>query len=115
MRLSTLSVRQVWHDSSLYSDRLFSMETYAYSAMWLTLGVGILLISEWRNSKDLRAASAIFIIAAVVKVFLFDMSALQGGLRAISFIGLGIVLIGIGLFFQRLIFNDRKIPTRDIS
>lgn len=112
---ATLSVRQVWHGSSLYSDRLFSMETYAYSAMWLTLGGGILLISEWRNSKDLRAASAIFIIAAVVKVFLFDMSALQGGLRAISFIGLGIVLIGIGLFFQRLIFNDRKIPTRDIS
>ncbi|GAA6211972.1 hypothetical protein NBRC116602_17130 [Hyphomicrobiales bacterium 4NK60-0047b] len=105
---ATLTVRHVWHGSSLYLNSLYSMETYAYSALWLALGVGILIISEWRNSKDFRAASAFFIFAAVVKVFLFDMSALQGGLRALSFIGLGLVLIGIGLFFQRIIFKDRE-------
>ncbi|WP_292544933.1 DUF2339 domain-containing protein, partial [Mesorhizobium sp.] len=40
---------------------------------------------------------------AVMKVFLFDMSELEGVLRALSFIGLGAVLIGIGLFYQRLL------------
>jgi uncharacterized membrane protein len=31
------------------------------------------------------------------------MSELEGVLRALSFIGLGAVLIGIGLFYQRLL------------
>ena len=39
----------------------------------------------------------------VLKVFLIDMSNLEGILRALSFIGLGIVLMGIGLFYQRIL------------
>ena len=31
------------------------------------------------------------------------MSELEGVLRALSFIGLGVVLIGIGLFYQRML------------
>ena len=42
-------------------------------------------------------------MVAVAKVFLFDMSELEGVLRALSFIGLGVVLIGIGLFYQRML------------
>jgi uncharacterized membrane protein len=33
------------------------------------------------------------------------MSNLEGILRALSFIGLGAVLIGIGLFYQRILLN----------
>ena len=39
----------------------------------------------------------------VLKVFLIDMSNLEGILRALSFIGLGAVLIGIGLFYQKIL------------
>ncbi len=42
-------------------------------------------------------------LIAVIKVFLIDMSNLEGILRALSFIGLGAVLIGIGLFYQRIL------------
>jgi uncharacterized membrane protein len=37
-------------------------------------------------------------------VFLFDLSGLEGLWRALSFISLGLVLIGIGLVYQRLLF-----------
>ena len=36
------------------------------------------------------------------------MSELEGVLRALSFIGLGAVLIGIGLFYQRLLTRAAK-------
>ena len=55
------------------------------------------------KSQVLRIASAALIAVAVAKVFIFDMSELEGVLRALSFIGLGAVLIGIGLFYQRLL------------
>jgi uncharacterized membrane protein len=44
------------------------------------------------------------VVAAVLKVFLYDLAQLEGILRALSFIGLGAVLIGIGLVYQKLIF-----------
>jgi uncharacterized membrane protein len=41
-------------------------------------------------------------------VFLIDMAGLTGVWRALSFIGLGLVLVGIGYLYQRLLF--RKPP-----
>ena len=43
-------------------------------------------------------------VLTVLKVFLIDMSDLTGIYRALSFLGLGAVLIGIGWFYQRLLF-----------
>jgi len=40
----------------------------------------------------------------VLKVFFIDMSDLTGIYRALSFLGLGAVLIVIGWFYQRLLF-----------
>ncbi len=44
----------------------------------------------------------------VAKVFLVDMSDLTGVYRAMSFIGLGLVLVGIGWLYQRLLFPPPK-------
>ena len=67
------------------------------------MGVALLVAGVTLRSQVLRIASAALISIAVAKVFLFDMSELEGVLRALSFIGLGAVLIGIGLFYQRLL------------
>jgi len=55
------------------------------------------------HAKSIRIASAVLVFVAVLKVFLIDMSNLEGFLRALSFIGLGGVLIGIGLFYQKIL------------
>ena len=77
-------------------------EWYAYSAAWLAfaaagLGAGL----KWR-SLWLRRASLLGLGLVVGKVFLSDMADLSGGLRALSFIGLGAVLVGIGYAYRRL-------------
>jgi uncharacterized membrane protein len=65
----------------------------------MLLAAGIL-----RRSLTLRIASAAVVVLTVLKVFLIDMSHLTGIYRALSFLGLGAVLIGIGWFYQRLLF-----------
>ncbi|RWD99321.1 MAG: DUF2339 domain-containing protein, partial [Mesorhizobium sp.] len=101
---ATLSVRRLFKGEfiGLWSG-LGQLETYTYSALWLAIGVALLTAGVWLRSQVLRIASAVLIAVAVLKVFLFDMSELEGVLRALSFIGLGAVLIGIGLFYQRLL------------
>ena len=106
---ATLSVRRLFKGEfiGLWSG-LGQLETYTYSALWLVIGVALLTTGVWLKSQVLRIASAALIAVAVVKVFLFDMSELEGVLRALSFIGLGAVLIGIGLFYQRLLTRAAK-------
>ncbi|MBW8908323.1 MAG: DUF2339 domain-containing protein, partial [Mesorhizobium sp.] len=106
---ATLSVRRVFKGEFIaWWNGLGQLETYTYSALWLVIGVLLLTAGVWLKSQVLRIASAALIAIAVVKVFLFDMSELEGVLRALSFIGLGAVLIGIGLFYQRLLTRAAK-------
>jgi uncharacterized membrane protein len=46
----------------------------------------------------------------VIKVFLYDLTGIGGFWRAFSVICLGVVLIGIGLVYQKLIFARPQPP-----
>ncbi len=100
----TLSVRRYWHGEGIADWKGFLQpETYTYSVVWLLLGVALLVVGSKFDSKSIRLASAGLVLIAVIKVFLIDMANLEGILRALSFIGLGAVLIGIGLFYQKIL------------
>jgi uncharacterized membrane protein len=58
-----------------------------------------------------RIASAAVVVLTVLKVFFVDMSDLTGLWQALSVLGLGIVLLGIGWFYQRLLFPRRLQPS----
>lgn len=106
---ATLSVRRIFQGEHIaYWSGMGQLETYAYSALWLAMGVALLVAGVWQRSQILRVASGALVAIAVAKVFVFDMSQLEGVLRALSFIGLGAVLIGIGLFYQKLLTRAAK-------
>ena len=81
----------------------------------LAVTLALLVAGVWLRSQILRIASAVLIAVAVAKVFIFDMSELEGVLRALSFIGLGAVLIGIGLFYQKLLTRAAKADAASAS
>lgn len=106
---ATLSVRRWFHGEFIASWKGFGeVETYTYSAVWLVLGVALLVAGLRLGSRALRLASAALVVVAVAKVFLYDMRELEGVLRALSFIGLGGVLIGIGMFYQRMLVANAR-------
>jgi uncharacterized membrane protein len=52
--------------------------------------------------------------ACAIAGLVLDLANLEGVMRALSFIGLGLVLIGIGLVYQRLLArrpSDAAIPS----
>ncbi len=82
-------------------------ENWTYSAVWLVFGIALLAAGILLRSAIVRAASGLVIAAVICKVFLLDMAALTGALRAASFLGLGAVLIVIGRLYQRLLLRGR--------
>lgn len=106
-----LAVRQGFQGARLGLDRETGQaEWYAYSAAWLGLGLAALGYGILRGSATARLVSAVLVGLATLKVFLLDLSGLEGPLRALSFLGLGACLIGIGLVYQRLVFAPAPPP-----
>ena len=107
----TLTVRRFWQGEFIaYWKGFEQAETYSYSVAWLAIGVGLLALGSRFDARSLRIASAVIVILTVAKVFLIDMANLEGVLRALSFIGLGFVLIGIGLFYQKILSAKSNTP-----
>jgi len=103
----TFQVSRLFQGPVLDADAITSGEWYAYSAAWLAFGILLLAVGLWRGSRTLRLASAAVMVATVVKVFVSDMADLEGVLRALSFIGLGLVLVAMGWLYQRLLAREK--------
>lgn len=89
----------------VFSRSTSDAEIYAYSAAFLAMGLALLAYGVVRGSQTARLASGVYILLTVGKVFLIDMDGLTGVWRAVSFIGLGLALVGIGLVYQKLVFG----------
>lgn len=106
-----LTIRNLFSPGVLTLEPVTELEHYVYSFVWLVAGVGCLLLGLRKGSLLLRKASGVIIALVVLKVFLVDMSALEGVLRALSFIGLGVTLIGIGYLYQSMILKRPDEPS----
>ena len=103
----TMTVRGAFHGEVL-TGSASDAEMWAYSAAWLVYGVATLVVGLVLDSRPVRALSGLVVTGTAAKVFLVDLADVEGVWRAFSFIGLGLVLIGIALVYQRFLFGGRR-------
>jgi uncharacterized membrane protein len=77
-------------------------EIYSYSLVWLLYATALIFSGLKIDLKRLRMAGIALLSVVILKVFLGDLSNLEGIARAASFMGLGIAMIGLGYLYQRL-------------
>jgi uncharacterized membrane protein len=88
------------HDYMVYAQ-------FSYSAFFMLFGAVLLAIGFAKRSAFLRWQALILLAATVAKVFLVDVSQLSKGLRILSFIGLGVLLLCVSYVYQRDWLNLR--------
>ena len=106
----SLEIRRLYHGPVMIGGVTSDVEQYTYSIAWLMFGVLLLVIGIVVNSQRARLASAVVIALTIAKVFLIDLSTLTGVYRALSFMGLGLVLVAIGWFYQKVLFRRPATP-----
>jgi uncharacterized membrane protein len=106
----TLEIRRLYHGPQLTYGLTTDLEQYTYSIAFLSFGVLLLGIGILVGSQRARLASAVVIALTILKAFMIDMSALTGVYRALSFIGLGLVLVAIGWLYQKILFRRQQQP-----
>ena len=104
----TLEVRRLFHGPIL-AGPVSDAEQYSYSTAWLLFGIVLLAVGFVLRSQPARMLALGVIALTVAKVFIIDTASISGIYRALSVIGLGIVLLGIGWLYQRLLY-PRTLP-----
>ncbi|WP_109109657.1 DUF2339 domain-containing protein [Azospirillum sp. TSO35-2] len=98
-----LEIRRAFQGPVLSGYDVSDAEWYSYSAGFLLFAV-VILVSGMRFGWGwMRHAGLALVLAVVAKVFLSDMSDLEGMYRVASFLGLGLCLVTIGYLYQRLL------------
>ena len=62
---------------------------FSYSAVWMAYGVLLMWVGFWKRAEFLRWQAIVLIGVTILKVFIYDASALQRGYRILAFMILG--------------------------
>jgi len=97
----TLEIRHLWQGALDIAVRPGDGEMATYSITWTCMAFAAVLAGGMRFGAGVYRAGMALLVLAVAKVFLVDMSGLSGLLRAGSFLGLGLSLLGLALLHQK--------------
>jgi len=109
--LINLEIADYFSENSSYVEVSFehkSARDLTTSGAWAAYSMVLLAVGTWRKGRALRFISLGFLMLTVAKVFLYDLSNLEGVSRVLSFLGLGISLILVSLFYQRFVFSKER-------
>jgi uncharacterized membrane protein len=84
----------------LYSH-LETVRNFTYSIIWLIYGAGLMVAGFWKRSAFVRWQALVLIAFTIGKISIFDSKELDTPYRIMSFIALGVALLGISFAYQR--------------
>ena len=98
----SLEIRHLWQGSVALNQPTLSGELYTYSAVWLAMAIGAIFLGTMKFGNDCYRSGMALLALVIAKIFLIDMSDLEGLLRVASIMGLGLALLAISYLHQRI-------------
>ena len=106
---AALEIRHLWQGGTLsLAAPTGDGELYTYSIVGLLMAVTAMLTATRWRLPDLYRGGLGLLAGVIAKIFLIDMSGLEGLWRVASFMGLGLSLLGLAWLHQRMQAGDRN-------
>ena len=86
-----LEIRHFWQGDDMASYLTSKPELYSYTVAMILAALGLLALAFIRQSAGLRKLALVMVLLVVAKVYFVDASGLDGLLRVVSFLVLGLV------------------------
>ncbi len=99
---TAFEIRQLWQGSDMaLSAGVSEGELYSYSVVGMVYAIAAILYATGRHHQVLYKAGMALLGLVIGKIFLIDMSGLQGLWRVAAFMGLGLALLGLAWLYRR--------------
>lgn len=99
---ATFAVAQAFEGPVLSLGNITEAELWTYTTVWLAVGAALLAYGIRVGARAARIAALGIVAVTAAKVVFVDLADLTGTARALSVLALGLVLLGIGMAYQRL-------------
>jgi len=86
-----LEIRHFWQGEAMSNYYTSKPELYSYTVAMILAAMALLALAFLRQSAGLRKLALVMVVLVVAKVYFVDMSELDGLLRVVSFLVLGLV------------------------
>ncbi len=83
------------------ASRLENLKQLSLSGVWLLFSIAVMAYGIWRRTRALRLLAMALFGVTILKIFIYDLSFLDTLYRIFSFIGLGLILLGVSYLYQR--------------
>ncbi len=112
-KIYELSLLQWTKEIEFQTQQLENMRQLLVSAVWLASSIGLMALGLWRRVRGVRLMAIGLFGFTILKIFIYDLSFLQTLYRIFSFIGLGLILLGVSFIYQKykgIILDDKDAP-----
>jgi uncharacterized membrane protein len=89
------SIRSTLNDAEL-------AEQVGLSIYWSSFAVAALAVGFWRRVAPLRYFALTLLAVTLLKVMVIDLSSIRYGYRVLSFLGLGMLLLGTSVMYGKV-------------
>jgi uncharacterized membrane protein len=102
-RQSIHFLREQGYEHGTYKEvaRMRDLQQLVLSGVWLLYSVTLMVAGLWRRSQGLRIMAIVLFGITILKIFIYDLSFLETLYRIFSFVGLGVILLGVSYLYQR--------------
>ena len=76
-------------------------QALAVSAFLMVYSAMLLAVGFWKRTAFIRWQGLALLVFTIAKTFLYDMSSLSQGYRVVSFMALGVLLMGVSFAYQK--------------
>ena len=94
-------IRSLWRYTPTLYPEAELQKALAVSAFLMAYGACLLAVGFWKRSAFVRWQALILLVLTILKTFLYDMRDLSQGYRVMSFLGLGVLLMGVSFAYQK--------------
>ena len=95
------------------SSTVQNAQNLSLTALWLVYAVLLLAVGIAKRSLPVRLGALVLIALSILKVFVYDVFALETLYRIIAFVGLGLLLLAGGYLYQRYRTRIREFLTKE--
>ncbi|BCE01234.1 DUF2339 domain-containing protein [Marinicellulosiphila megalodicopiae] len=107
----SMNIHHLWQGQLNIEANISIAEQYTYSIVWLVIAVSVFVRSILKDQTALYKVAVSFLLFVIGKIFIMDMNALEGILRILSFLGLGLCLLALAAlhnWLKNLNSSDEK-------
>ncbi|MBI5118087.1 DUF2339 domain-containing protein [Candidatus Poribacteria bacterium] len=91
----------LYHTNRISPGVLRHAQGLSLSIIWAVYATFLIILGIARDYKPIRYMALLLFGVTILKVFLIDLSELERFYRIISFVALGLILIGVSLLYQK--------------